>query len=171
MSSAGESESDRTGGAAEFAEVEQLLSAARSGIRRLTPDQAIAAVGQGALIVDIRPAWQRAYEGEIAGALIVERNHLEWRLHPGSAVRLVFAVPGQRWIVACSEGYTSSLAAAALCSLGVPASDLIGGVSGWRAAGLPLVDGPTRTERISGSEPPLKAGDLGAPTGRDEPAH
>lgn len=171
MSSAGGSESDRTGCTAEFAEVDQLLAAARSGIQRLTPDQAIAAIGEGARLVDIRPAWQRAREGEIAGALIVERNHLEWRLHPRSAARLVSAVPGQRWIITCSEGYTSSLAAATLCSLGIEAGDLIGGVRGWQAAGLPTVAGPTRTERISGNEPPLESGDLGAPTGRDGPAH
>ena len=74
-----------------------------------TADETVAALAAGARLVDIRPAWQRAREGEIAGSLIVERNHLEWRLHPRSSARLPGAVAGQRWIVVCSEGYTSSL--------------------------------------------------------------
>jgi rhodanese-related sulfurtransferase len=50
-------------------------------------------------------------------------------------------VAGQRWIVVCSEGYTSSLAAASLVSLGIVATDLVGGVAGWRASGRALVPG------------------------------
>jgi rhodanese-related sulfurtransferase len=87
-------------------------------------------------------------EGEIDGSLIVERNHLEWRLHPTSPARLPQASTGQRWIVVCSEGYTSSLAAAALVSLGLPATDLIGGIHAWHTFGLPLVPGPTPVEAV-----------------------
>jgi rhodanese-related sulfurtransferase len=127
--------------AARFSSVEDLLDLARSQLDRLTPAQAVAARAAGALLVDIRPASQRAAEGEIEGSLIVERNHLEWRLHPLSAARLPQAVAGQRWIVVCSEGYTSSLAAASLVSLGIVATDLVGGVAGWRASGRALVPG------------------------------
>ncbi len=102
----------------------------------------------GARLVDIRPAWQREREGEIPGALVVERNHLEWRLHPDSDARLPAAVDGQRWVVVCSEGYTSSLAAAALVSLGVPATDLIGGYRAWAACGLPTVRTVTPPEQV-----------------------
>ncbi len=157
--------------AGSFADIEQLLAAARAGLARLSPPDAAAAVAAGARFVDIRPAWQRATEGEIAGSVIVERNHLEWRLHPKSDARLELAVPGQRWIVVCSEGYTSSLAAAALCSLGIEAADLIGGIRGWRAAGLPLLDGPTRTERVAGTEPPLQPADLGEPHPKGHLSH
>jgi rhodanese-related sulfurtransferase len=129
-----------------FESVDELLGHARAALHRLDVDQTVAAVAAGARLVDIRPAWQRALEGEIAGSLIVERNHLEWRLHPGSSARLPVAVPGQQWIVVCSEGYTSSLAAAALVSLGMPATDLIGGVHAWRASGRPLIAGPTPIE-------------------------
>ena len=135
---------------ASFDSVEDLLAHARRSLDRLSVEQAITALTAGARMVDIRPSWQRAREGEIAGALIVERNHLEWRLHPGSSARLACAIPGQRWIVICSEGYTSSLAAAALVSLGVPATDMVGGVQAWRAAGQPLVTGPTQIERTVG---------------------
>jgi rhodanese-related sulfurtransferase len=134
----------------EFATVDDMLAQARSRIRRLDPLATITAVGEGDLVVDIRPAWQRETQGEIPGSLIVERNHLEWRLHPRSDARLPFAAPGQRWIVACAEGYSSSLAAAALCSIGVPAADLIGGVNAWAAAGLPLSSGPSPVETIVG---------------------
>jgi rhodanese-related sulfurtransferase len=149
-----------------FRSVDELLEAARAGLPRLTPAEAAAAAARGCLLVDIRPAWLRQAEGEIAGSVIVERNNLEWRLDPGSAARLPQARAGQEWIVICSEGYTSSLAAAALRSLGIPAADLIGGVRGWREEGLPLVDGPSRTETVSGQEQPLAPGDLGAPRAR-----
>jgi rhodanese-related sulfurtransferase len=132
-----------------FASVDELLLDARSRLDRLSPTAAAAAVAAGARLVDIRPQWQRAADGEIPGALVVERNHLEWRLHPDSDARLPAAAPGQRWIVVCTEGYTSSLAADSLNSIGVPATDLEGGYLGWRAAGLPTVSGPpTPTEQV-----------------------
>ena len=77
--------------------------------------------------------------GEVPGALGVERNPLEGRLHPDSPARVAEAVPGQRWLVLCDEGYTSSLAADALRSIGVPATDIVDGFQAWRAAGLPVV--------------------------------
>ena len=126
---------------ARFDSVEQLLADARSRLDRLSPQDAAASIATGAGLVDIRPAWQRAADGEIPGALVVERNHLEWRLHPGSSSRLPQASAGRRWIVVCTEGYTSSLAADALNSIGVPATDVVGGFTAWRAAGLPTVTG------------------------------
>lgn len=153
-----------------FADIDELLAAARAGLRRLDPDAAAAAVADGARLVDIRPAWQRAREGEIPGALIVERNHLEWRLHPGSSARLAPAIAGQRWIVVCSEGYTSSLAAAALQSIGVEATDLAGGFQRWRQCGLPVSNTLTRDERVVG-EASVDRGDLAGPDVEDEAGH
>ena len=129
-----------------FADVEQLLEDARSRIERVEPDDAARRVAGGALLVDIRPQWQRAVEGEVPGSWIVERNHLEWRLHPDSDSRLGPAAPDQPWLVMCSEGYTSSLAADALRSLGVPAGDVTGGFHAWRAAGLPTRAGVTEPD-------------------------
>jgi rhodanese-related sulfurtransferase len=94
---------------------------------------------RGAVLVDIRPEAQRAREGGIPGAVIVERNILEWRFDPASDARLPW-VDGydQRVIVFCSEGYTSSLAAAALNELGLAgATDMTGGFLAWAAGGLP----------------------------------
>lgn len=125
-----------------FFGVDELLAAARSRLGRLAPLAAAAEADAGARLVDIRPAAQRLDEGEIPDAVIVERNVLEWRLDPGSADRIDEAVPGQRWIVFCSEGYTSSLAADSLNSIGVPATDIVGGYLAWRAAGLPTATGP-----------------------------
>ena len=119
--------------------VEEMLAQARSGLRRLTPVQAHDALVQGALLVDIRPGWQRAEEGEVLGALVVERNHLEWRFDPECDARLPQASGYDiRVIVICSQGYTSSLAAASLHTLGLHnATDVIGGFHAWRAQGLP----------------------------------
>ena len=130
-----------------FEGVDALLADARSRLDRVTPEQAREALAAGALLVDIRPRGQRRREGEVPGSLIVERNHLEWRLHPGSTARIAAAAPGQRWIVICSEGYTSSLAADALNSIGVPATDLIGGFHAWVAAGLPSMRGGRPAEQ------------------------
>ncbi len=132
----------------EHASVDALLEAARSRIERLAPGEARRRVDEGALIVDIRPAWQRAHDGEVPGSLVVERNHLEWRLHPGSGASLPQASADQHWIVLCTEGYTSSLAAASLRSLGIDAADVVGGIHGWREAGLPVVPGPSRVETV-----------------------
>jgi rhodanese-related sulfurtransferase len=119
--------------------IEQVLAEARARLDRLTPRQALRAAGAGAVLVDIRPAAQRATEGEIPGALIVERNVLEWRFDPASAARLPQASYDLQVIICCSEGYTSSLAAAALQDLGVRrATDLEGGFLAWQAAGLPV---------------------------------
>jgi rhodanese-related sulfurtransferase len=131
-----------------FDSVEALLAHAREGLARLSPEEARDAVAAGALLVDIRPQWQRVDDGEIPGSLVVERNHLEWRLHPASDARLPQAAEGQRWVVVCTEGYTSSLAAAALNSIGVPATDVVGGLHAWRAAGLPVVPGGTPVEHL-----------------------
>jgi rhodanese-related sulfurtransferase/mannose-6-phosphate isomerase-like protein (cupin superfamily) len=122
--------------------IEQMLSAARARLQRLSPDEAYeAATKTGAILVDIRPEGQRAIEGSIAGALIVERNVLEWRFDPASSARLPVATDYDlQVIVFCSEGYTSSLAAAALQDLGLwRATDMVGGFHAWRATGLPIV--------------------------------
>ena len=119
--------------------IDEVLAAARSRLTRLRPLQAQQAVAHGAVLVDIRPAAQRLAEGEIPGAMIVERNVLEWRFDPASAARLAGASYDLHVIVFCSEGYTSSLAAAALLDLGIRrAADLAGGFRAWRASGLPV---------------------------------
>jgi rhodanese-related sulfurtransferase/mannose-6-phosphate isomerase-like protein (cupin superfamily) len=121
--------------------IEQMLSTARAGLRRLSPDEACEAVAKtDAILVDIRPEGQRAIEGRIPGALIVERNVLEWRLDPASSARLQVATDHDLWVIVfCSEGYTSSLAAAALQDLGLwRATDMVGGFHAWSAAGLPI---------------------------------
>jgi rhodanese-related sulfurtransferase/mannose-6-phosphate isomerase-like protein (cupin superfamily) len=119
--------------------IEQVLSTARARLRRLSPEEASEAVdNMGAILVDIRPEGQRAMEGRIPGALLVERNVLEWRLDPTSSARLPVATNHDlEVIVFCSEGYTSSLAAASLRDLGLRrATDVVGGFHAWRAAGL-----------------------------------
>jgi rhodanese-related sulfurtransferase len=118
--------------------IDDVLAAARARLVRVGPEQARREAAAGALLVDIRPQAQRAAEGEIPGALIVERNVLEWRFDPASSARLPQASYDLRIIVFCSEGYTSSLAAAALQDLGVSrATDLDGGFRAWQRAGLP----------------------------------
>jgi rhodanese-related sulfurtransferase len=120
--------------------IEQVLAAARARLSRVSPRQAHEEAAGGALLVDIRPHAQRAAEGEIPGAMVVERNVLEWRFDPTSGAHLPVASYDLRIIVVCSEGYTSSLAAAALQDLGISrATDMEGGFRAWELDGLPTV--------------------------------
>jgi len=122
--------------------LDTLLSGARSGLRRLDPAAAARAQVAGAVLVDIRPHAFRAAEGEIPGALVVERNVLEWRFAPDSPWRLPEAGHVDVLILVCNEGYASSLAADALRRLGLTgATDLAGGFRAWAAAGLPVLPG------------------------------
>ena len=123
--------------------IDDLLADARDRIRRLTAVEAAERIAAGALLVDTRPAAQRAREGSVPGALVVERNVLEWRFDPLSDARLPEATGYDvEVIVLCSEGYTSSLAADALRSLGLHRStDVVGGFHAWVAVGLPAVRG------------------------------
>ncbi len=109
--------------------IDRLLADTRERLQRLLPEDLPAALGRGAVLVDIRPATQRADEGEAPGALVIERNVLEWRCDPTSNARIPQAVDDDvEWVILCSEGYTSSLAAAALQDLGLHrATDVIGG--------------------------------------------
>jgi rhodanese-related sulfurtransferase len=118
--------------------IDDLLADARSRIRRLSPEDAHVAHRLGAILVDIRPEAQRLTAGQIPGSLVIERNVLEWRFDPRSSARLELAHYDLEIIVVCQEGYTSSLAAAALQDLGLyRATDLDGGFVAWKAAGLP----------------------------------
>jgi rhodanese-related sulfurtransferase len=123
--------------------IDELLADARSRIERIGPLEAATRMADGAVLVDIRPAAQRAVEGAVPGALVVERNVLEWRFDPASDHRLPEATGYDvEVIVLCSEGYTSSLAADALRSLGLHrATDVVGGFVAWTAVGLPTIPG------------------------------
>ncbi|MGO8885984.1 MAG: rhodanese-like domain-containing protein [Streptosporangiaceae bacterium] len=119
--------------------IDELLTESRGGLSRLRPEAALAAVTDGAVLVDIRPLEQRIVEGEVPGAIIIGRNVLEWRLDPRSDARIpALARPDSRIIVMCSEGYASTLAASMLRRIGLlEATDLEGGFTAWKAAGLP----------------------------------
>jgi rhodanese-related sulfurtransferase len=121
-----------------------LVDEARELIERVSAERAFESQRGGALLVDIRPAQQRAKYGEVPGALIIERNVLEWRLDPTGDHRLPEVTShAQHVIVLCQQGYASSLAAASLAALGFERTgDVIGGFDAWAEAGLPTKPGP-----------------------------
>jgi rhodanese-related sulfurtransferase len=123
--------------------VDRQLAQARAQLRRLDATQAAAAVDNGALLIDIRPAEQRRREGDVPVALTIERNVLEWRLDPTGRDRIsALSGPDQIVVVLCSEGYASSLAAVSLHGVGLrAATDVVGGFRAWAAAGLPTTGG------------------------------
>ncbi|MFD4143815.1 MULTISPECIES: rhodanese-like domain-containing protein [unclassified Streptomyces] len=120
--------------------IDELLEQVREGYERIGPQQAYDAAAAGALLVDIRYQALRERDGLIPGALVVERNELEWRLDPQGSHRAAEAVSHDlHVVVVCNEGYASSLAAASLHQLGLHrATDLVGGFQAWKAAGLPV---------------------------------
>jgi rhodanese-related sulfurtransferase len=123
-----------------MSEIDQLLARERAGLARVDAGRAAELQRDGALLVDTRPLEQRQRDGEIPGAVVVDRNVLEWRLDPTSPHRIAeVGDTTQTIIVVCDEGYASSLAAATLQRLGLRnATDLDGGFQAWRAAGLPV---------------------------------
>jgi len=124
--------------------IDELLADARSRIRRLGPEEALAAAEAGALLVDTRSREARARDGVIPGSLHLPRTVLEWRVDPDSPWRNEH-VGGldRQLVVVCEEGFSSSLAAAVLVELGFEdAGDLVGGFAAWKAAGLPVAPAP-----------------------------
>jgi rhodanese-related sulfurtransferase len=118
--------------------IDLVLRAARRRYRRLAAAEVPDALRHGAVLVDIRPQDQRFREGEVPGALVIERNVLEWRCDPTSDTRLPEAVGDDvEWVIVCSEGYTSGLAAAALLDIGLHrATDVIGGYHALAGSGV-----------------------------------
>ncbi|MFE9932034.1 rhodanese-like domain-containing protein [Streptomyces sp. NPDC005533] len=119
--------------------IDELLERVRAGYTRVGAEEAYAASRAGALLVDIRYQALRERDGLIPGALVVERNELEWRLDPRGSHRAPEATGHDlQVVVICNEGYASSLAAASLHALGLHrATDLVGGFQAWKSAGLP----------------------------------
>jgi rhodanese-related sulfurtransferase len=118
--------------------IDRALEEARTRLRRLSAREVPDALARGAVLVDIRPQAQRDREGGVPAALVIERNVLEWRCDPTSDARLPRAAGDDvEWVVLCSEGYTSSLAAASLVDLGLHrATDVIGGYHAMKAEGV-----------------------------------
>ncbi|MFJ8939687.1 rhodanese-like domain-containing protein [Streptomyces sp. NPDC102365] len=121
--------------------IDELLERVRADLDRVGAKAAHDAARAGdVLLVDIRYAALRERDGLIPGALVVERNELEWRLDPRGSHRAPEATSHDlRVVVVCNEGYASSLAAVSLRQLGLHrATDLVGGFQAWRTAGLPV---------------------------------
>ena len=125
-----------------MARVDDILTQSREGVLRLSAHEAYAAAQAGALLVDTRTSRQRERQGDLPGAVVIDRTVLEWRLDPTSPYRIPEASDDVLVVVVCRQGYSSSLAAASLRRLGLRATDLDGGVEAWLAAGLPLSEGP-----------------------------
>ena len=114
--------------------IDELLDEARAKLDRVAVDELDAVIAGGALLVDTRPIAQRERDGEMPGAVVIDRNILEWRLDPQSEDRIPETSYDRRIVLFCNEGYSSSLAAATLRELGLDATDLDGGYQAWLKA-------------------------------------
>lgn len=124
--------------------IDDVVAACREGVPRLGPAEVVEAAARGALVVDTRTERQRREQGELPGALVIDRTVLEWRLDPKSDAHIPEATDYDvEIVVVCRQGYSSSLAAASLRAIGLHrATDLAGGVEAWLEAGFPTADGP-----------------------------
>jgi rhodanese-related sulfurtransferase len=112
--------------------IDEILADARARLDRVEAAALTREVDEGAVLVDIRPVEQRQRDGELPGAVVIDRNVLEWRLDPASPDAIPQAGYERRVIIVCNEGFSSSLAAATLQDIGVSrATDLIGGFQAW----------------------------------------
>jgi len=108
--------------------IDEMLASARARLDRVRAEDLQRLVTEGAMLIDVRPVEERNRDGELDGAVVIDRNVLEWRLAPSSEWKIGEIEPGQRVIVVCTDGYQSSLAAATLQELGVEgATDVVGG--------------------------------------------
>ena len=140
----------------EVRSIDEILAAARARLDRVQPIDLERERLAGALIVDIRPFEQRTRDGELPGAVVIDRNVLEWRMDPSCEHRLADVSYDLRIIIVCNEGYGSSLAAAELRDLGLHrATDLDGGYQAWLAAGCAQIvrDAPTSHAPVPSTTP------------------
>ncbi|WP_211370813.1 rhodanese-like domain-containing protein [Nonomuraea turkmeniaca] len=136
--------------------IDALLARSRAGLHRLPPAEAWSAASRtDTFIVDTRPEFQRRRDGEVPGAIVIERNQLEWRLDPLCDARIPEATSADiQWIILCDEGYSSSLAASSLRQIGLAnATDVIGGFQAWITAGLQVIRQATPTRPRGPGEP------------------
>ncbi|CAN5614979.1 rhodanese-like domain-containing protein [soil metagenome] len=113
--------------------IDAHLAEVRAGLERVAPESVAAELAAGALLVDLRPEADREAEGELPGAIAIERIHLEWRLDHTSGAALDGVDDDTRIVLFCNDGYSSSLAAADLQALGLHrATDVDGGYRAWK---------------------------------------
>jgi len=130
--------------------IDDLLAESRRSLDRVTPDEALAALAAGGVLVDVRSHDEQARQGIVPGAVHHPLSVLLWRLDPAQPTHNEKLALDTRVMLICREGYASSVAAAQLQELGFSnATDVVGGVDAWVAAGLPVerANGAVRAAR------------------------
>jgi rhodanese-related sulfurtransferase len=124
--------------------IDELLASARGEYERVSAEEAYRrAKNGGAVLVDTRSPDQQSSQGYVPGAVHHPLSTILWRLDPDCPTSNEKIPLDREVILICREGYSSSLAAAQLLMLGFErATDVVGGVEAWKAAGLPLSDEP-----------------------------
>jgi rhodanese-related sulfurtransferase len=120
--------------------VVEMIGAARAEIELVSPEAVMEELTTGEpVIVDIREPIE--WEQHIAGALQVPRGLIEFVADPESPRHNADLGPTRRVIVYCASGARAALATLTLQNMGYEnVANLEGGLKGWIAAGLPVVE-------------------------------
>jgi 8-oxo-dGTP pyrophosphatase MutT (NUDIX family)/rhodanese-related sulfurtransferase len=142
--------------------INDVLADAQARLPRVTPAEALAAMRDGATLVDTRSNDQRLQDGIIPDALHVPLSVLEWRVDAASGYPSpALAGRTDRMILICKDGYSSSLAALRLRELGfADTTDVIGGFVAWTAARLPVVSVDSRPSVFGAATVIVRGGEV-----------
>lgn len=120
-----------------------LVAEAKDAVENLTVEEFTAQLeADGAVVVDLREATERAENGWIPGAVHVPRGMLEFHADPTSPYHLDALAPSKPVLLYCASGGRSALAAVTLGTLGYQdVAHLDGGFKAWAEAGRPIERG------------------------------
>jgi rhodanese-related sulfurtransferase len=120
--------------------IDERYEEAARRLGRVTVVEAYEEMRGAAVLVDTRSPDQQRAQGFVPGAVHHPLSVLAWRLDPDVQTSTEKIPLDARVVLICREGYSSVFAAELLREIGFTnATDVIGGVDAWKAAGLPIL--------------------------------
>jgi rhodanese-related sulfurtransferase len=112
-----------------------LVTAARSRIREISPQQADQSIVEANALLDVREPDEFA-AGHIPGAIHIARGLLEFKLSSSAELDS----RDKKIVLYCKSGGRAALAACTLLEMGyLHVASIAGGLDAWAAAGKPVV--------------------------------
>ena len=115
-----------------------LLTAANAEVPRISTDDARKMIADGALLLDVRDAPERAATGRAAGSHHIPRGILEFRADTTVPSHDPELRPERPVILHCASGGRAALAGKLLKDMGYSQVFNLGGFKDWQDAGGPV---------------------------------